>query len=178
MPRNNQSIPRADRLSQLLDAAEELLLLHGFGEMTTAAVARSAGVAPNAVVWYFPTRDDLLAEVLQRAFATIKETIEHRPRSTPATRLIAVANQWKPRRSIYAAMLSRLMRSQKLAELHHEMLHWFKQLADVYIADLHPERPHPHTARTLVVILEACILNGYDGRRFRTLIEPLMANSH
>jgi AcrR family transcriptional regulator len=66
MPRNHQHIDRAAKTARILDAAEELLLRDGYDATTMAAIARAAGVANNAVYWYFPGKDDLLAAVLER----------------------------------------------------------------------------------------------------------------
>jgi len=66
MPRNQQHIDRAAKVERILDAAEELLLRDGYDATTMAAIARGAGVASNAVYWYFPGKDDLLAAVLER----------------------------------------------------------------------------------------------------------------
>jgi AcrR family transcriptional regulator len=66
MPRNQQHIDRAAKAGRILDAAEELLLRDGYEATTMAAIARASGVASNAVYWYFPGKDDLLAAVLER----------------------------------------------------------------------------------------------------------------
>lgn len=66
MPRNNQHIDRAEKVDTILDAADELLLRDGYDATTMAAIARAAGVASNALYWYFPGKDDLLAAVLKR----------------------------------------------------------------------------------------------------------------
>jgi len=66
MPRNHQHIDRAAKIARIIDAAEELLLRDGYDATTMAAIARAAGVASNAVYWYFPGKDDLLAAVLRR----------------------------------------------------------------------------------------------------------------
>lgn len=66
MPRNHQHIDRAAKAARILDAAQELLLRDGYDATTMAAIARAAGMASNALYWYFPGKDDLLAAVLER----------------------------------------------------------------------------------------------------------------
>ena len=66
MPRNQQHIDRAAKVARILDAAEGLLLRDGYDATTMAAIAHAAGVASNALYWYFPGKDDLLAAVLER----------------------------------------------------------------------------------------------------------------
>ena len=66
MPATRPHLDRDLKRKQILDAAEKLLLRNGYEATAMAAVARRAGVANNAVYWYFPSKDDLLAAVLQR----------------------------------------------------------------------------------------------------------------
>ncbi|OBB95716.1 TetR/AcrR family transcriptional regulator [Mycobacterium sp. 852002-40037_SCH5390672] len=78
MPRNHQHIDRAAKAARILDAAQELLLRDGYDATTMAAIARAAGVASNAVYWYFPGKDDLMAAVLERRLeqAAIRADVE------------------------------------------------------------------------------------------------------
>lgn len=75
MPSNRQHIDRDAKAAEILDAAESLLLSDGYEATTMAAIARGAGVSNNAVYWYFPGKDELLAAVLRRrqeqAFADV-----------------------------------------------------------------------------------------------------------
>jgi AcrR family transcriptional regulator len=64
VPRNRQQLPHALRRAELLAAAGRVLLTKGYVDTTTAAIAREAGLAPNAVRWYFPHKDDALAAVV------------------------------------------------------------------------------------------------------------------
>lgn len=49
------------RLRQILDAAEQLIVEHGYEGMTMEQVASSAGVAKGTVYLYFPSKQNLLA---------------------------------------------------------------------------------------------------------------------
>ncbi len=52
--------------SQLLDAAELLLLEEGYAAVTSRRVAARAGLKPQLVHYYFRTMDDLFLEVFRR----------------------------------------------------------------------------------------------------------------
>ena len=52
--------------SQLLDAAEQLLLEEGYAAVTSRRVAAKAGLKPQLVHYYFRTMDDLFVEVFRR----------------------------------------------------------------------------------------------------------------
>lgn len=64
MPRNRQQVPHAQRRAEVLAAARRVLLANGYPDTTIAAIARDAGLAPNAVRWYFGHKDDALAAVV------------------------------------------------------------------------------------------------------------------
>ena len=66
MPRNRQGTPREVRVAAVTDLARATFLELGYAGTTLAEIARRAGVAPNAVRWYFPHKDDALAAVVER----------------------------------------------------------------------------------------------------------------
>jgi TetR/AcrR family transcriptional repressor of mexAB-oprM operon len=66
MPRNRQDTPREIRVAAVTDLARAAFLELGYAGTTLAEIARRAGVAPNAVRWYFPHKDDALAAVVDR----------------------------------------------------------------------------------------------------------------
>ena len=53
--------------TQLLDAAEELLLSEGYAGVTSRRVAAAAGLKPQLVHYYFRTMDDLFIALLRRS---------------------------------------------------------------------------------------------------------------
>ena len=67
MPRNRQHIPREQRVEELLVAADELFLTRGFAKTAMSDIAASTGVTNGALYWYFPTKDHILAAVMDRA---------------------------------------------------------------------------------------------------------------
>jgi AcrR family transcriptional regulator len=52
--------------SQLVDAAERLLLEEGYAAVTSRRVAATTGLKPQLVHYYFRTMDDLFLEVFRR----------------------------------------------------------------------------------------------------------------
>lgn len=71
MPRNRRHIDRDERVGQLLDAAERRLVEGGDAALSVADIAREVGIAPSAVYWYFPTRDDLLVATVERLMVRV-----------------------------------------------------------------------------------------------------------
>jgi AcrR family transcriptional regulator len=56
-----------DRTARILDAAERLVLEHGFDRMSVSAVAAAAGIGKGAVYLEFASKHDILDAVLRRA---------------------------------------------------------------------------------------------------------------
>lgn len=59
---------RAQRMEQLIDAAESLLAEHGVEALTAGAIAARAGIARNSIYRYVESVDDLLELVVTRDF--------------------------------------------------------------------------------------------------------------
>ncbi len=53
--------------TQLLDAAEKLLMTEGYASVTSRRIAAEAGLKPQLVHYYFRTMDDLFVALLQRS---------------------------------------------------------------------------------------------------------------
>lgn len=118
MPATRPHVDRDVKLTEILDAAETRLLRDGYETTTMAGIAADAGVANNAVYWYFPGKDELLAAVLarrqERALAKLSElapsTVERRVRFLLAE-LDEVA-------TLTAAVHERANHSLAVAEMH------------------------------------------------------------
>ncbi|MED7952733.1 TetR/AcrR family transcriptional regulator [Kitasatospora sp. NPDC058406] len=65
----------AQRRTELLDAAEEVLVTGGGAELSMRAVATAAGVRLGHLQYYFPTHADLVAAVLERVLGRSAERL-------------------------------------------------------------------------------------------------------
>jgi AcrR family transcriptional regulator len=59
----------------LLDAAVEVVLDVGLAGLTFASVSRRLGIADRTVVYYFPTKDELVSAVLSRTTSQLQELL-------------------------------------------------------------------------------------------------------
>lgn len=118
MPATRPDVDHDAKAAEILDAAEALLLRDGYDATKMAAIADRAGVASNAVYWYFPGKDELLAAVLRRRqeryFARLDATrdkpIEDRAR--------AVLAELDASARLTAAVHERLRHSEAVAAVH------------------------------------------------------------
>ena len=87
-PREGAAI-RGDARTLILDSAEELIAVNGFDGTSTAAIAKSAGVAKGLLFYYFPAKSDLLVALMaERLPATPLDTDRLAMPGDPAAGLI------------------------------------------------------------------------------------------
>jgi AcrR family transcriptional regulator len=117
MPATRPHLDRDLKRKQILDAAEKLFLRDGYEATAMAAVARRAGVANNAVYWYFPSKDDLLAAMLrrrqERALAEIRP-----PTATLEEQVLALLAQLDQVANLTATVHERARHSAAVADMH------------------------------------------------------------
>ncbi|WP_030258390.1 MULTISPECIES: TetR family transcriptional regulator [Streptomyces] len=68
----------------LADTAMGLFAERGFDQVTVVDVARAAGVSPNTVFNYFPTKEDLFFDRQDAVVAHLAEVVRHRPAGSSA----------------------------------------------------------------------------------------------
>ncbi len=118
MPATRPHLDRDLKRKQIVDAAEKLLLRSGYEATTMAAVARRAGVANNAVYWYFPSKDDLLAAVLQRRQERVLVELPEPATATPEEQILAMLAQLDRVANLTATVHERAKHSIAVAEMH------------------------------------------------------------
>ncbi|WP_371787797.1 TetR/AcrR family transcriptional regulator [Streptomyces griseoaurantiacus] len=75
MPVNRKAVPRAEREALILDRAAEMFRDAGFHETAVSELARACGLTANAVTYYFPSKDMILAAVLERWTSAVLEEV-------------------------------------------------------------------------------------------------------
>jgi AcrR family transcriptional regulator len=65
-----------DTKSRILDAAEEVVLRDGVARLTLEAAAAEAGLSKGGILYHFPTRDALVAAMVDAIIVSFDEDIE------------------------------------------------------------------------------------------------------
>lgn len=65
MAKNRPDRSHEEKAGEILAIARRCFLEEGYERTTISAIAREAGIATNVVHWYFATKDDLFAAVLE-----------------------------------------------------------------------------------------------------------------
>jgi AcrR family transcriptional regulator len=129
VPATRPHVDRDVKRAEILDAAETRLLRDGYEDTAMAAIARDAGVANNAVYWYFTSKDELLAAVLQRRQERGLEELEARAPATVEDRVLGLLAQLDEVANLTAAVHDRAARSEAVAGTHER----FHQLAERFL---------------------------------------------
>jgi AcrR family transcriptional regulator len=87
-----------DRRQTIIDAALEVIRAHPVADVQLAAIAAQAGMKPNHVLYYFPSRDDVLIEAVRYAELQLAERRAEslRTPATPAERLTRFVTEYLP----------------------------------------------------------------------------------
>ncbi len=64
-----------ERLEEILAAARELFLEHGFENVSTRKIAERVGISQTALFAYYKTKDDILSRLIRDAFEELDRTI-------------------------------------------------------------------------------------------------------
>ncbi len=130
MKRSIQDIRR----QELIEAAYQVFLEHGFDGLTTARICKAAGMSPGLLVYHFDSKDEVLFWMVRHANRVIMDEVVRQMRgaTTPWHRLRAIvsgnfpvdlfnrntANAWL---SFYV-MAARDVQLQRLQKLFHNRL--------------------------------------------------------
>jgi len=155
MPATRPHLDRDLKRKQIMDAAEQLFLRHGYEATAMAAIAARAGVANNAVYWYFPSKDDLLAAVLQRRQERALAELPEPPTDTPDAQILALLAQLDQVAKLTATVHARAKHSTAVAEMHGA----FHRAADRLLQSLFRQagldtEDATHAAKAMMALIE------------------------
>ncbi|MEV7013112.1 TetR/AcrR family transcriptional regulator [Streptosporangium sp. NPDC051022] len=132
-------MPRASSKDRLLDAAAEVLLADGAESLTLEAVARRAGVSKGGLFYHFPTKQSLVAGMVERLVGAFDAALAE-PGSRPGDFLRAyvaatipdapVSGRGPADRLTAALLAGILVDPGGLAPLRERYAAWQHRLAD------------------------------------------------
>jgi AcrR family transcriptional regulator len=77
--------PKSERTrTRILDAAAHLLSVNGFAGTRLADVAESTDIPSSAIYYHFPSRDDLIEEVMNRGISDMRQRLRQALDGLPA----------------------------------------------------------------------------------------------
>jgi len=87
-------ITRPPKRERLIAAAAKLVDRHGIDTPTLAQIARAANVAPGNVYYYFKTREELLAALVNHRRGEVRALLSELDHPDPRARLKGLAETW------------------------------------------------------------------------------------
>lgn len=174
MPRNRQATPRAHRVTEVVAAANELFLTQGVSKTAMSHVAKAVGIANAAVYWYFPSKDDLLAEVFRRAVQEERARLKGRTED-PFSTLIKGLVDLRPYRQIHMTIHDRMTDSEALTAAHSEMISWIRETV-VKGLEYHGRDPAADAdlVELVIVLFEGSNVPGVHGRTATDVIQVML----
>jgi AcrR family transcriptional regulator len=160
LPANRPHLDRDAKTAEILDAAESLLLEDGYESTTMSAIARKAGISSNAVYWYFPGKDELLAAVLSRRQQQALDRLDQAPDASLVDRARTALGELDSIANLSVAVHERAKHSTAVAAVH-EAFHatMSERLYDAFTAAGLGEPDARMAAAAIVAIVEGVHLH-------------------
>jgi len=137
-------------------------------------VAGAVGIANAAVYWYFPSKDDLLAEVFRRAVvdevARLKDSA-----GDPFSSLIKGLVDLRPYRQIHMSIHERMSESPALTDAHDQLISWIREMV-VAGLEYHGRDAEAEAdlVELVVVLFEGSNVPGVRGRTATDVIQIMI----
>lgn len=128
MPRNRRAVPKEQRLDAIIDVARARFTEHRYKETSIADIAADVGVAPGAIHWYFPAKDDLFAAALRRITDDARAQLGKATDGDPEATLVAFLAAAEPHRYLHVDAHDRLAESDAVAGVHDDLHAWLDGL--------------------------------------------------
>src|ERR1700748_3845130 len=94
---------RSGKRERLVDSARELIHEHGVQRTTLAEIAQHADVPLGSVYYYFKTKDDLVAAVVDDQAGNVRALLARLDaKQSPRARLKGLTNNWSKAASLVA----------------------------------------------------------------------------
>jgi len=162
-PRQARAVATVDAI---VTAAAQVLLAHGYENATTARVAERAGVSVGSLYQYFPNKESLVAELIERHAQDLVSTITHAiddfPHATLEAGLEAAigavigAHRIDPRlHKILHEQIPRVGRLAKAMNAEREIAKAFERLLRRHAEELPPACDPALAAVVVETVIEA-----------------------
>jgi TetR/AcrR family transcriptional regulator of autoinduction and epiphytic fitness len=175
VPRNRSAVERGVKVDEVVTAAEELFLENGYAATTMSAIASRAGVANNAVYWYFPSKDDVFVAVLDRRLSHALDRISTRRHRTVEAQARAALRELDTVSSLTAAVHERAREAPVVAEFHARFHTTVQHLLAEALGGIVQDGEAEKAAALIMAVIEGLHLHsGERGHRRDELVVYLL----
>lgn len=162
-------MPKEQKRGELIAAAAELFVEEGYEAASVNRIARTAGVTPNTLYWYFRDKDELLvatAEVYLQALLAEHESRTDRPL---AEQLEWIVETLAPIRHLVVTVHSRLTLSTAIAQWHSRFHETVEELFERQLPGEIPPAARPQEVAAATFALEGAVIHDLDHTTTRRL---------
>jgi AcrR family transcriptional regulator len=139
-----------ERRRSLLARAVELFAVHGYDELTMAAIAREAGISKPLLYHYFRSKRDLFEAALAQAAEELLRRLEPDPSRPPGEQLVASLDAFLGWIESDPGAYEKLMRSAGIPEVRELIDRVREDTAQQILTGLLGDAPPPPAVRAAV----------------------------
>ena len=163
MPRNRQHIPLEQRRAALLEAATDVFRAKGYVATTVDDIAKAAGFARANVYWYYPSKDDIFAAVMNQMLEDeIAQLTARHAKAAPVDRLVSGLVEMYPFRALHREMHERMPYSNTVTAAHDGLMEWVRDLVYEVVAVSEIDIDRDVVADLILSILEGSNTGSVD----------------
>ncbi|OZD08172.1 TetR family transcriptional regulator [Rhodococcus sp. 06-235-1A] len=174
MPRNSRPVDRAEKRSEIVNAARSLFVDDGYENTPMGRIAAAAGVTTNTIYWYFGDKDELLVGVLDEIHADALSRFVALADTSVTEQVLWVVDELERYHRLVDTVHSRTSVSACIDKWHNDFHGLWEQWIAVELrnggfddADIEP------ATRMIVFVIEAMLTHPQDEASKRTIIDLL-----
>jgi AcrR family transcriptional regulator len=170
VPRTRATVDREAKVDEIVAAARTQLQDSGYSGLSVIGIARTLGVAQNAIYWYFPTKDHVFVAAVDRM---LHEILEQKPRSgTPLRHVLWFADRLYEFQDLRITMHDRARHSEVVAAYEADVVALLRMLLRGSLSGTVPAAEIDDVVDALMALCDGVLLRtGLSAARRRRLIE-------
>src|SRR5690606_21906098 len=175
VPRNKRHLNQEEKKREILNAASALFAENGFDGTSMTAIARSAGITPNTIYWYFPGKDDVLIGVLNNLTTGVLAEMATMTALPIRERLLNAITIFERPESLMNTVHSRITQSEVIAAWHSRFHMLIEQILvyEIIKAGIAKERAGT-LARLLVYIIEGLLSHPLQQNDRENMVDAML----
>jgi len=120
MPSNRQDVKNDVKKQEIRNSARQMFLTQGYEKTSLAKIAKQAGVTANTIYWYFQSKEDLFAAVVEEMIQVFLATLDARKSETLEANILWIISVLESSRSLIVTIHEKSEVSEVIAEVHQD----------------------------------------------------------
>lgn len=166
-----------ERVEQILDVATEFLVQEGHGQFTMSQLAKRLGIRISNLQYYFPSRDILIQNLLQRSLEQALQEMEVlvSAASTPRKRLLSAIDfllkdqEQESSCKIFWELWALSARDEKVGQIMDDFYEGYCESLYELLMELNPELPPRKVHRIAILVVSMIeglsLMRGFGKKR-------------